>query len=88
MKQMPYEFNRKTYLGIKKMDRSQMANFLKDLYMQGYESGREDAEGLNGNEIREVILGIKGIGEKKADMILEAIMKKADEKLVEKQAKR
>lgn len=83
----PYALNRKMYQNIRKMDHGQMSGFLENLYREGFEDGKKAAEGLTGAEMREVILQIKGIGEKKADAIIEAVEaamkerhKKADNK--------
>lgn len=69
-----YEINRKLYKDIKKMDHGQMSRFCQDLYAKGYAAGKKDAEGLTEQEIREAILSVKGIGEKKADNIMQAII--------------
>lgn len=83
-----YTINRKIYKDVKKMDHGQMSNFLKDIYMKGRNDGMEEAEGLTGGEIKEVILGLKGIGEKRANLILEALEKKMEEKHLEKKNKK
>lgn len=78
-----YMLNRKVYKEVKKMDHSQMSNFFKDIYMNGRADGVEATEGLNMEEIKQVILGLKGIGEKRAAMILDAIEKRLNEKHIE-----
>lgn len=68
-----YELNRKTYKSVKKMDHGQMSSFCENLYMNGYEAGRRAAKGLSEGEIMQVLLQVKGIGEKKAKDILQAL---------------
>ncbi len=80
-----YILNRKVYKSVKKMDHSQMSDFLKSVYMNGRADGVEATEGLNLEEIKQVILGLKGIGEKRATMILDAIDARLNEKHVEKE---
>lgn len=57
-----YTLNRKTYKDVKRMD-----------HQQGHADGMKDAEGLTEDEVREVILGVKGIGPKKAENIVSAL---------------
>jgi 3-methyladenine DNA glycosylase/8-oxoguanine DNA glycosylase len=75
-----YELNRKMYKDIRKMDHGQMDAFCKSLYKSGYELGKKEAEGLSESEIRAAILSVKGIGEKKADDIMQAIISADKEK--------
>ena len=65
-----YSLNRKTYKDVKKMDHQQMDMFCQNLYKAGYADGMKDAEGLTEEQVREIILGVKGIGQKKADDIV------------------
>lgn len=65
-----YTLNRKTYKDVKKMDHQQMNRFCQNLYKAGHAEGMKAAKGLNENEIREIILGVKGIGPKKAEDII------------------
>lgn len=74
--------NRKKYKEIKAFDRNTMEKFLEDIYGAGYENGMNKAmETLaekrvhTYQEMREKLLKIKGIGERKVDDILEIIMK-------------
>lgn len=50
-----------------------MDAFCKNLYKAGHADGMKDAEGLTEDEVREVILGVKGIGPKKAEDIVNAL---------------
>jgi len=65
--------NRKEYKDIKKMDHNQMSDFMERIYMRGFEAGKKSASGLSEEETKEAILQIKGIGEKKATDIVEAL---------------
>lgn len=60
------------YTSIVKMNMSQMSIFCQDLYYQGVLDGKKSAEGLNLEEIREVLLSVPGIGEKRCAAICEA----------------
>ena len=71
--------NRKQYELVKKMDRQQFNKFCETLYNQGKEAVKR--EGLTSEEIRSVLLTVKGIGEKRAD----EIVKKLEEKVKEKE---
>lgn len=68
-----YTLNRKTYKDVKRMDHQQMDAFCKNLYKAGHADGMKDAEGLTEDEVREVILGVKGIGPKKEEDIVNAL---------------
>ncbi len=75
-----FELNRKTYKGIRKMDHGQMSAFCENLYKRGYEAGKQEASGLSDEEITQAILQVKGIGEKKANDILQALSQAKGEK--------
>ena len=68
-----YEINRRAYKEIKRMDHEQMSTFCSNIYLKGYEAGKKDAAGLSESEVEKTILQIKGIGEKKARDIIEAL---------------
>lgn len=68
-----YTLNRKTYKDVKRMDHQQMDTFCKNLYKAGHADGMKDAEGLTEDEVRAVILGMKGIGPKKAEDVVNAL---------------
>lgn len=65
--------NRKQYDRIRKMDHCQMTLWAETVYKSGYMDGQEAAERLTSAEIREILLSVKGIGEKKADTIISAM---------------
>ena len=77
-----YEMNRKTYKEVKKMDHGQMESFCKDVYLSGYAAGKKEAEGLSESEVLQVILQVKGIGEKKANDIVAALTQAQKERNV------
>lgn len=72
--------NRKEYDRIRKMDHSQMSRFVSGVYQKGYAAGKKAAEGLTEPEIKNAILSVKGVGEKKADDIMQAIIAADKEK--------
>ena len=45
--------NRKMYKEIKKMDHQDMSNYLSRYYMNAYNQGKEDSEGLKADELRD-----------------------------------
>lgn len=65
--------NRKQYKNIKKYDREQMESYLVNLYTEGYEDGRNDVAGVDVSAIKEIVMGVKGVGEKRADEIVRKI---------------
>ena len=71
--------NRKEYQGIKKKDHNQMnlylQNIYKNAYMDGFKDGTESVPGIDISKISEILLGIKGLGEKRVADILEALEK-------------
>ncbi len=75
-----YELNRKTYDKVKKMDHGQMKSFCGTVYMRGFEAGKKEAEGLSDEEIKQVLLQIRNIGEKKASAILAALARAKEER--------
>ncbi len=69
-----YELNRKEYKEVKKMDHGQMSDFCSRIYQRGYGAGKKESAGLSEAELQEVVLGVKGIGEKKAEDIVQALI--------------
>lgn len=67
---------REQYLRVKKMDRQQMEEFCRNLYMSGYEDGRESVPGIDIKQIEEAVAGTKGIGESRLRSIMNSIHKK------------
>ena len=68
----------KQYELVKKMDRQQFNRFCENLYNQGKEAVKR--ESLTSEEIRSVLLTVKGIGEKRADEIVKKLEDKVKEK--------
>ena len=75
-----YELNRKEYKEVKKMDHGQMSDFCSRIYQRGYEAGKKESAGLSEMELREAVLGVKGIGEKKAEDIIQALTASQEER--------
>ena len=65
--------NRKLYKNIKKYDREQMESYLANLYMEGYEDGRNDVPSVDISVIKEIVMNVKGVGEKRAEEIVRKI---------------
>ena len=72
--------SRKEYEKIKRMDHGTMTKYINQMYMNGYDNGKKEADGLNETEIKEAVLNVKGIGEKKANDIMNAIINANKEK--------
>lgn len=64
---------RKQYKSVKKMDHNDMDSFIANIYESGYNDGRESVPGIDFEEAKRVILEIRGIGEKKAEAIIEKL---------------
>lgn len=73
------ELNRKDYLNIKKMDHHQMSLWAESMYRTGFEDGQASVPGLDISLIEKVLLSVKGIGEKKAMDVIDAIEKETAE---------
>lgn len=68
-----FALNRKQYDRVRKMDHGQMTLWAESIYKIGFKDGSSAAEGLTVGEMKAVILEIKGIGEKKANDIVQAL---------------
>lgn len=68
-----YELNRKEYQKIRKMDHEQMRRYCSSIFTNGYETGVRASKALSEADIRRVVLGVKGIGEKKAEDIAQVL---------------
>ena len=75
-----FVLNRKQYERIRRMDHCQMTLWAESLYKSGYADGKEAASGLTTLESREVLLQVKGIGEKKAEVITGSLEKAMEQK--------
>lgn len=67
--------NRKEYERIKKYDRTQMDTFIQSVYKSGYEDGKKSVPGIDISKISDILLTIKGLGEKRVEAILAALEK-------------
>ena len=67
--------NRKEYERIKKYDRTQMDTFIQSVYKSGYEDGKKSVPGIDISKISDILLTIKGLGEKRVETILAALEK-------------
>ena len=67
--------NRKEYQNIRKMDHNQMNLYIQSIYKSGYAEGVKSVPGIDIAEIKKVLLGIKGLGEKRVEAILLALEK-------------
>lgn len=68
-----FMLNRKQYNRIRKMDHCQMTLWAESLYKSGYADGQKAAEGLTASEIRDILLKVKGLGEKRVSAIVSAL---------------
>lgn len=55
------------------MDHNDMETWVESIYQSGYNDGRKSVPGIDLEEVKKVILNIKGIGEKKAAAIIESL---------------
>ena len=63
--------DRDTYKKVKSMNRERMEQFLADIYDMGKNSNHEAI--VDFDELRKRISDIKGIGEKRADIIMNVV---------------
>lgn len=73
-----YTINRKVYDKVRKMDHKEMTEFFKKTYSEGYAAGKQST--ISNVDMKNIILGVKGVGEKKADEILQAIIAAQEER--------
>ena len=64
-------FTRETYKTVKKMDREQMETFFRNVYDMGKNSNH--AAVVDFSELRKRLAEIKGIGEKRLDLVMETV---------------
>ena len=64
-------FTRETYKTVKKMDREQMETFFRNVYDMGKNSNHEAV--VDFSELRKRLSEIKGIGEKRLDLVMETV---------------
>lgn len=71
---------RKEYELVKKMDRQQFETFCQSLYEDGQQSVLNTQKTIEFDDVRAVILGVKGIGEKRADLIMDLLKERIERK--------
>jgi hypothetical protein len=75
------ELDRNLYRSIKKMDRAAMEGLLNDVFENGRKQGNEEAganvdnSAIDLHELEKDIKAIKGVGEKRAEEIMNLIVK-------------
>jgi len=65
--------SREVYKAIKTYDRQRMERFCTDLYMRGYNDGRESIPGVDVDKVIDAIAAIPGIGPKRLSDIKASI---------------
>jgi len=65
--------NRKEYERIKRYDHNQMNNYVKSIYKSGFEDGKAAVPGIDIQYIADIVIGVKGVGEKRAAEIVKAL---------------
>lgn len=66
------ELTRKEYEKIKRMDHHSMKCYLENVYQTGYADGTEKVPSVD--QLREGVGKIKGIGEKKLQAVVDAVI--------------
>ena len=79
MKKTGKILDKKNFHRIKTMNFPEMVRFITNIYEAGVTAGREATPGLNDQDVRKVLLAVPGIGEKRAEMIMNALNGKLDE---------
>lgn len=70
------KLNREQYKRVKRMDHKQMEDFIYNMYNEGYKDGKTAAAPrIKPSDIASVLVGIKGVGTKKAAEIMAAVNK-------------
>ncbi|MEY8518609.1 hypothetical protein AALC25_17260 [Lachnospiraceae bacterium 29-84] len=69
-----FKINREQYKRVKRMDHKQMEDFIFNMYNEGYNDGKAAAEPrVKPSDIASALIGIKGVGAKKAADIMEVV---------------
>lgn len=74
------EVNRKKYERIRKMDHNTLRQYINGVYQNGYTDGCSESKRMTTDELKKVVMSIKGVGETKADSIVSAIVEAEKEK--------
>ena len=67
--------NRSLYKRIKSMNRSEMENFVRNVFNQSYERAEEETHPIDYDSLRADLSKIKGIGENRLNEIMTVIDK-------------
>lgn len=68
-----YMVNRSVYKAVKKYDHQQFEQFCSNIYMSGFEDGKNSIKSIDDMRLMEVIEGVKGIGPSLQKRIMDAI---------------
>lgn len=71
---------RKEYEAVKRMDRQTFERFCQALYEDGQQSILNSRQSIDFEDVKAAILEVKGIGEKRADLIMEKLQERMDKK--------
>ena len=73
------ELNRKEYLKLKKMDHTDMADYINAVYQKGYEEAQKEISKSQKSfedykaAVEEVLNNIQGIGAKRKELIMQGL---------------
>lgn len=73
------EISREVYKTIKHYSRAELERFCTNLYMRGYNDGRESVPGIDIEQVCKAIARVDGIGQKRMAAIRTAIDKAYEE---------
>ena len=73
-----FVLSQKEHDKIKHLNYHKMDLYIKSIYLSGYEDGLSDSDGLTIDDVKEVLLKVKGIGEKRVEDILNALKQKLE----------
>ena len=75
-----YVLSREMYRGIKKMDSTEMGNFLGSVFQEGFDAALKNTDNITMEDLHDAIGTVKGIGEKRMVEIDNAIKKLFEER--------
>jgi hypothetical protein len=73
MEKKKYTLSREMYRGIKQMDSEQMADFLGNVFQEGFNAALGNTNNITLEDLHNVIGTVKGIGDKRMEEIDNAI---------------
>lgn len=80
-----YEFNRKQYDRVRKMDHRQMQSYMQGVFENGFRCGQKEAKLANPftdlTGLEERVKNLRGIGGAKAVLVVEEVKKYLEEQL-------